>query len=525
MQHYALLLGKFLEHAAKWHPATEIVTGGGTSHPASRIGYAALHDRARRLSGAFARLGLGYGAPVATLAWNSQAHVEAWYAALGIGLVCHTLNPRIGAEPLARMIAAADDRLLIASPDQAALVEQLVALCPGIADVVILDEPGEALPPPQAAGVRIWSQPELLETLGHEVPWGGFDEQATAGLCFTSGTTGAPKGVTYSHRSNYLMTLNLLQADVMSLSARESVLAAVPMFHANGWGLPFAAPAAGAKLVLPGRHADGASLAALIAREEVSFALGVPTVWLGLVEHLDAVGGELPSLKRLLLGGGAVPQALLDRLAERLGVTVQTSWGMTELSPVGTVTPAHAATGNARVSGRPPIGVDLRVTDAEGAPLGRQRGQEGHLQVRGHSVVDRYFGLAESAVDAEGWFDTGDLAVIGDDGNLAITGRSKDLIKSGGEWINPGEIEAIIGALPAVDLVAVIGRAHPKWGERPVLVLAEREDRPISDAELLDALDGRIPRWWMPDAIVRVARMPLAFTGKIDKQKLRSDFG
>ncbi|MEI9927550.1 MAG: AMP-binding protein [Sphingomonas sp.] len=363
----------------------------------------------------------------------------------------------------------------------------------------------------------------MLAERGRPLSWGGFDETAPAGLCFTSGTTGAPKGVTYTHRSNYLHTLHQLQADASALRTRDSVLVAVPMFHANGWGFPFSGPAVGAKLVLPGRHQDGASLARLIDAEAVTVAAGVPTVWLGLADHLDRTGGEVPTLERIMLGGTAVPQALMDRLEQRLGVTVQTSWGMTELSPLGTTTPATARVRRASQSGRPPIGVDLMLTDADGNPLPEQRGHEGRLRVRGASVVERYFGHAEPAVDAEGWFDTGDLAVIDRDGNVSITGRAKDLIKSGGEWINPGEIEAIVGALPEVALAAVIGRAHAKWGERPILVVEPRKGAEIGDAALLDALRPRVAGWWLPDAIVRVDVMPLATTGKIDKARLRAE--
>jgi fatty-acyl-CoA synthase len=344
-------------------------------------------------------------------------------------------------------------------------------------------------------------------------------------LCFTSGTTGAPKGVTYTHRSNYLHTVHQLQADASGLTSRDSLLVAVPMFHANGWGFPFSGPAVGAKLVLPGRYQDGASLVNLINTERVTVAAGVPTVWLGLVEHLDRTGAEVPSLQRLMLGGSSVPQALMDRLEKRLGVTVQTSWGMTELSPLGTTTPATAPVRRAPQSGRPPIGVDLILKDAAGVPLPEQRGHEGRLHARGSSVIERYFGEDQPAVDREGWFDTGDLAVIDAEGNVGITGRTKDLIKSGGEWINPAEIEAIIGALPEVALVAVVGRAHPKWGERPVLIIEPRKGAHISDEALLNALRPRVASWWLPETILRVDSMPLAMTGKIDKQRLRREQG
>ena len=474
------------------------------------------------LSGALIALGVAQGDRIATLAWNSQAHMEIWYAAFGIGVSCHTLNPRLGVEQVADMVRQAGDRLLAISPDQAKAVEALLPLCPSIERVVVLGEPGaEAVALPDCGRVPVATLESLLAEHGNAAEWGGFSELTEAALCFTSGTTGAPKGVPYTHRCNYLVTLNLLQRDVMGINAEDAILAAVPMFHANGWGLPLAAPAAGAKLVFSGHHNDGASLAALIRDEGVTLAVGVPTVWLGLIEHLERTGETLPSLQRVLLGGSGVPQALVDRIEARLGVRVQTSWGMTELSPLGTVTPPGHA-GRASIAGRPPVGVDLRLVDAKGAPLPEQRGIEGHLQVRGSSTVERYFGQAERATDAQGWFGTGDLAVIDTDGNLAITGRAKDLIKSGGEWINPGEIEAIVGDLPGVSLVAVIGRADAKWTERPIVVV---EGEGASDMAIRAALEGRIPRWWMPDAIVRVEAMPLAMTGKIDKQALRSRFG
>jgi fatty-acyl-CoA synthase len=387
----------------------------------------------------------------------------------------------------------------------------------------MLDEPGAEVSLPSWDCVRGWRYGQLLEERGLATTWGGFDENAPAGLCFTSGTTGPPKGVTYTHRSNYLHTIHQLQADVSGLTARDSVLVAVPMFHANGWGFPFAGPAAGAKLVFPGRHQDGPSLENLINAEGVTVAAGVPTIWLGLVDHLDQTGGEVPSLQRIMLGGSPVPQALMDRLEKRLGVVVQTSWGMTELSPIGTVTPATAVVRRSSQSGRPPIGIDLLITDADGVPL--PRGHEGRLGVRGASVVERYFGHDDLAVDSGGWFDTGDLAIIDAEGNLSITGRVKDLIKSGGEWINPAEIEAIVGALPEVALVAVVGRAHPKWGERPILVVEPRKGAHITDEALLEALRTRVASWWLPDAIVRVAAMPLAMTGKIDKMRLRAELG
>ncbi|MBW8304129.1 MAG: AMP-binding protein, partial [Brevundimonas sp.] len=307
--------------------------------------------------------------------------------------------------------------------------------------------------------------------------------------------------------------------------APDPALAAGRMFHPPAGGLPFAAPAAGARLVLPGRALDGASLARLINAESVTVAVGIATLWLGLVEHLDATGGDTPTLDRVIVGGAPMAPALMERIERRLGVSVQTSWGMTELSPLGTCAAPHDPARTAQVSGRPAFGVDLRLTDAEGQPLPEQRGVEGHLRVRGPAVVERYFGDPESATDEQGWFPTGDLARIDVDGDLVITGRAKDLIKSGGEWINPAEIEAVINEHPSVSLAAVIGRPDPKWGERPVLVIQPREMQDATDEEILSPLRGRVAPWWIPDAVIRLEQMPLASTGKIDKMRLRVDYG
>jgi len=520
MQSYALTVDKFLDHAAKWNGAREVVTAG-----AGRIGYAELRERSNRLSGALVHLGLGFGDRVATLAWNTQHHVEIYFAAMGAGFVCHTLNPRLTVDHLAAMINEAEDRVLAIAANLSPVLDQLLPLCPCIEHVLLLDGSNEAAADGWFHPARAWTLEALLETHGGATIWGGFAEESPAGLCYTSGTTGRPKGVLYTHRSNYLHTLRALQADAMALTAADTVLVAVPMFHANGWGLPFQAPAVGAKLVLPGRDADGASLTRLLRDEAVTVAVGVQTVWLGVLDYLDATGGDVPDLKRVIIGGSACPDALIRRMEDRLGARVQTSWGMTELSPMGAIAPPYAEASEAGSSGRPAMGLDLKLTDADGRTLPEQRGAVGHLKVRGASVVDRYFKSDEDVLDAEGYFDTGDLARIDEAGNLTICGRSKDLIKSGGEWINPAEIEDIIGRHPAVGLSAVIGRADAKWGERPVLVVELRQGSSVDEQALLGALRGRVADWWLPDRIVQIETMPLAATGKIDKNRLRADYG
>ncbi|MEI9852403.1 MAG: TonB-dependent receptor [Sphingomonas sp.] len=518
MQPYGLTIDKFLDHAAKWFRDRQIVEADA-GRVRGRIGYGDLRERSNLMSGALATLGMRPGDRVGTLAWNTQHHLEIYYAAMGVGLVCHTLNPRLTVAHLAAMINEAEDRILAVSADLMPILRELAPLCPGIEHVVVMDAPdaGDLAPHP----ARIWAYEALLEAHGAATAWGAFDENAPAGLCYTSGTTGSPKGVVYTHRSNYLHTLRALQAGSVALTGGDVLLLAVPMFHANGWGLPFAAPAAGTKLVLPGRTIDGPSLAQLMRDEGVTVAVGVQTVWLGLVDHLDATGGDLPALRRVLIGGSNCPDALLRRLEDRLGAEVQTSWGMTELSPIGTIAPPGTAA-EARASGRPPMGLDLKLTDAEGNTLAPQRGILGHLKVKGHSVLDRYFRAESDALDGEGYFDTGDLAMIGADGDLTICGRSKDLIKSGGEWINPTEIEAIVGRHPGVRHVAVIGRPDARWGERPVLIVeTQGGDDPRA---LIGLLRGKVADFWIPDQVAEIAAMPLAASGKIDKNRLRADY-
>lgn len=521
MQDWPLTLDKILDHAAKWHPDVEVVTTG-EDHTTDRINYATLRSRALKVSAVLQQRGIVFGQKVATLAWNSREHVEAWYATMGIGAVCHTLNPRLTSEHLVSMINQSGAAILIVSADLQQQAYQIAQAAPKVAHVLVIDGDVSLEHP---TDITVSKLADLVDAAvdNSDVQWGGFDERAASGLCFTSGSTGAPKGVTYTHRACFLHTLRLLQAEVIGLTSADTVLPVVPMFHANAWGLPFAVPAAGAKLVMPGRHLDGASLGDLIRKEGVTVAIGVPTVWIGLCDHLAASGETLPSLKRILVGGAPMPPSLMDRIENELGAKVQTSWGMTELSPVGTVSPPGSPDRRPEVSGRPALGVDFLLKDQDGTPLTSQREQEGRLFVRGPAVIDRYFGQDTPATDENGWFDTGDLAKLEPSGNLLITGRSKDLIKSGGEWINPADIEAIVSTLPQISLAAVIGRPDEKWSERPLLLVELREGQQISDTDLLGSLKDRVASWWIPTEVIRLDTMPLASTGKIDKLKLRRE--
>lgn len=519
LQDYALTLDKMIEHAGKWHPAKLVITATGMQE-CDRIAYRDLETLAKQMSSELAFYGMAKGECVATLAWNSAEHMACWYAIMGAGSVCHTLNPRLAADALASMLRQSRARIIVASADQLPLVGEIMAHGTMLETVIAID--GQADPSVPLAGdarcVRFGDASGSAKS-----HWGELDERQPCGLCFTSGTTGSPKGVTYTHRGNYLHALRQLQAGVSGITEHDVVLPAVPMFHANAWGLPFSCPAAGATLVLPGRNTDGASLAQLIIEHGVTIAAGVPTVWLDLFDHLDREALDVPSLRRVMVGGAPMPAALSERIRRR-GIEVQETWGMTELSPLGTAMPPGKEGSEPGKSGSPALGVDLLLFDHAGEPLADQRGREGRLHVRGPSVVERYFGQAENAT-RDGWFDTGDLATIDDRGLLQITGRTKDLIKSGGEWVNPVEIEGVVGSMPEVGKVAVIARKHNRWGERPVMVVEITEGAEITDEDLLEPLRRKFAKWWVPDAVIRVPQIPIAATGKIDKRQLQDRFG
>jgi len=438
MQAWPLTLDKLIDHAAEWHGGREIVTRS-VEGPIVRTTYAEIRNRAKRLSNALKSLGVGPGDRVATLAWNSARHLETWYAIMGIGAVCHTLNPRLFPDQLCYIIGHAEDKVLFTDLTFLPMLAQYRDRMASVATIVVMTDEAHM---PEGALAGALAYETLVERHGDDCEWGGFDERTAAGLCYTSGTTGNPKGVLYSHRSNFLHTLVTLQHDVMGLSNRDVVLPVVPMFHANAWGLAFSCPAVGCKMVMPGPKLDGASVHELLESEGVTFSAAVPTVWQMLLQHLRATGGRLTSLKRVVIGGSAVPEALVRAFRDEFGIDVTHAWGMTETSPLGTLstpTPEVAALSEEAQlqyklkQGRPPAGIELRLTDDEGAPQPRDGITFGRLKVRGAFVVGAYFkGEGGEILDEDGFFDTGDVATIDPLGYMQIKDRAKDVIKYGG---------------------------------------------------------------------------------------------
>ena len=521
MQDGQLTVDRFLDHAANWHGAREIVSREPDGS-ITRSDYATLHATAKQVSNALAAAGIKRGDRVATMGWNGFRHLAGWYGATGMGAVLHTLNPRLFPEQIAYIANHASDRVLLVDPGCAALVPGLLKAAPTIEKVVYLAD---------TAGEDGIAFDDWIADQPAEFAWGGFDEREACGLCYTSGTTGNPKGVLYSHRSNYLHTMMTLQADAMCLSARDTVLLIVPMYHANAWGVVYSAPAVGAKLVLPGQKMDGASIYQQIEEEGVTFSAAVPTVWQGLLQHLKASGDKFSTLKRVIIGGSAVPESLIRGFQDGYGVEVIQGWGMTETSPLATLSSPTAAdvaesydvqVRRRSMQGRLMCGLELKLTDDAGNRLPHDGKTAGRLKIKGPTITSGYFGGEGGEVlDEEGFFDTGDVSTIDPAGYMQITDRAKDIVKSGGEWISSIEIENIATGHPAVQVAAVIGVAHPKWDERPILLVQAAPGQSCCKEEMLAFLDGKIAKWWMPDDVVLVEAIPLGATGKIDKKLIR----
>jgi len=527
MQNWPMTVDKILDHAKVWHPDREVVSRS-VEGPIVRTTYGQIHDRAKRLSNVLKGLGVQPGDRVATLAWNTARHIEAWYGIMGIGAVCHTLNPRLFAEQLCYIINHAEDKIIFTDLTFVELLGQNWPNAPCVKHIVVLTD-REGMKGVNLPGALCYE--DLLEQASPDCEWGGFDENTAAGLCYTSGTTGNPKGVLYSHRSNFLHTLVTMGRDVMGLAATDVVLPVVPMFHANAWGLALSCPASGAKMVMPGQKLDGASVHELIETEGVTFSAAVPTVWQMLLGHLRETKGQLTTLKRVVIGGSAVPEAIVRGFRDEYGVDVTHAWGMTELSPLGTIAAPTAQIAamddeaqlrSKLKQGRPPLGIEMKLENDAGERLPHDGTTFGRLMVKGPFVAGEYYkGDGGEILDGEGFFDTGDVATIDDQGFMQITDRAKDVIKSGGEWISSIEIENIAMGHPKAANAAVIGAAHPKWDERPVLLVKLRDGVEGTKDEFLAFLDGKIAKWWTPDDVVFVDDIPLGATGKIDKKLIR----
>ena len=529
MQDWPLLCHRILDHAATNHAARPIVTRS-IEGPLHTTTYAEIRARALRLAQRLEKDGIRPGDGVATLAWNTWRHVEAWYGIMGIGAIYHTVNPRLFSDQIAWIINHAEDRLLLADVTFIPLLEKLANKLPTIERYVLLCDAAHM---PQTSLKNAVPYEGWIGEVDGDFSWKTFDENTAAGMCYTSGTTGNPKGVLYSHRSNVLHGVMANMADMKGYSSRDVVMPVVPMFHANCWAMMYAAPIAGASLILPGCKLDGASVFELLDRYKVTCTAAVPTVWLMLLQHLEATGSKLPHLKKVVIGGSACPRAMAKTFQDVYGVEVIHAWGMTEMSPLGTCCtfkPEYASLeGEARLDiqqkqGQTPFMVEMKITDDTGRWLPWDGKIFGRLKVRGPCVARAYYKEENDVLDEEGFFDTGDVSTIDRYGYMQVTDRAKDVIKSGGEWISSIDLENLAIGHPKVAEAAVIGVKHPKWDERPLLVIVLKKDQSATKDEILKFMRGKIAKWWMPDEVVFVDEIPHTATDKIQKTVLRERF-
>ncbi|MHA6912660.1 3-(methylthio)propionyl-CoA ligase [Ralstonia pseudosolanacearum] len=527
-----LLISTIIEHAARNYGSTEVVSrrvegDGDDGSDLHRTTYAAVRDRAKQLANALAALGVQPGERIGTLAWNGYRHLEIYYGVSGSGAVCHTINPRLFPDQVAYIVNHADDQYVFFDLTFVPLVEGLAPHCPNVKGWVAMTDRAHM----PASSVPMLCYEDLLAAQRADYTWPLFDENTASSLCYTSGTTGNPKGALYSHRSTVLHSYGAALPDALGCSAQDVILPVVPMFHVNAWGLPYSVPLVGAKLVLPGPKLDGASLYELFEQEQVSFSAGVPTVWLGLLQHVQSKGLKFSSFRRTVIGGSACPPAMI-RTLNALGVEVIHAWGMTEMSPLGTTCklmskhnglPSEARQQVLERQGRAIYGVEMKIVDGNGHELPWDGKAFGDLHVRGPWTIASYYRNGQSPL-IDGWFPTGDVANIDPDGYMQITDRSKDVIKSGGEWISSIDVENVAAAHPAVHMAACIACRHPKWDERPLLVVMKKPGAELTRDEMLRYFEGKVAKWWIPDDVVFVTEIPLTATGKMQKLKLREQF-
>jgi len=530
MQDWPLLLHCVIDHAANFHGERKIITRS-VEGPIHTTNYREVRARALKVSQRLQKDGIKLGDRVATLAWNTWRHLETWYGITGIGAIYHTVNPRLFPEQICWIVNHAEDRMMFVDLTFLPILEKHAEGLKTIERYVILTDRAHM---PQTNLKNAVAYEDWIAEVDGDFKWVEFDENTAAGMCYTSGTTGNPKGVVYSHRSDVLHSMMALAPDTMNCSSRDVVLPVVPMFHANCWGLALTAPMVGATMVMPGAKMDGASIYELLSTYKVSFTAAVPTVWLMLLQDLEKTGQKLPYLKRVVIGGSACPRAMTKTFQDIYDVDVIHAWGMTEMSPLGSLCslkPEYAELeGEARLDmqmkqGHPPFGVEMKITDDHGRDLPWDGKTFGRLKVRGPAVAKSYFkGEGGEAFDDDGWFDTGDVATMDKYGYMQITDRSKDVIKSGGEWISSIDLENLAVGHPKVAEAAVIGVSHPKWDERPLLVIVLKKGEIATKDEIFGFMQGKIAKWWIPDDVVFVDEIPHTATGKIQKMVLRERF-
>jgi fatty-acyl-CoA synthase len=532
MMQQPLLVASLLMHAERHHGGREIVSRRveGDIH---RYRYQDLAQRARRMANALKSLVVEPGERVGTLAWNGYRHMELYFAVSGSGAVLHTLNPRLHADQLVYIIEHAQDRVVFFDLTFLPLIESVAARVTSPKFFVAMTDRAH-MPRNHGLGSRLLCYEDLIEGHSADFDWPLLDENSASSLCYTSGTTGNPKGVLYSHRSTLLHTYAAALPDSLNCSARDAILPVVPMFHVNAWGLPYIACMVGAKLVFPGPALDGKSLYELIEQEQVTLSAGVPTVWQGLLAHVESVEGSFSSMRRTIIGGAPCPTAMTTAFQKGHHVDVMHAWGMTELSPLGTVCsfkahqlvlPEAQRYALQAKQGRSVFGIDMKIVDAAGKELPWDGNAAGDLLVRGHWVTCEYFGGDYASPLHDGWFPTGDVAKIDPDGFMQIVDRSKDVIKSGGEWISSADIENVACLHPEVATAVCIAARHPKWDERPLLLIVKKPGSTLEANELLKFFDGRVAKWWTPDAVLFVDAVPLGATGKVLKNQLRDQYG
>lgn len=530
MMNFPLTIQSLVDHAARYHSQTRIVsvetTGGVEETSWGQVG-----ANAHRLGDALTQLGLEPNARCATIAWNNRRHLEIYFGVSGAGLVCHTINPRLFPEQLVYIINHAEDRVLFIDRTFVPLIKAIRDKIPDVAHIVLMEGRDDELAG-EIEGLQFYD--ELIATGSPDFEWPEFDEMTASSLCYTSGTTGHPKGVLYSHRSTVLHAFASNTQDCIGFSARDVVMPVVPMFHVNAWGTPYACAQVGASMVLPGPGLDGPSLVGLIDTSNVTIALGVPTIWQGLLGAAAQSGSELTSLTRTVVGGSACPPSMIATFRDTYGVEFIHAWGMTEMSPLGTSNqplakhldlPLDEQYKLRENQGRPPWGVEMKIVDDEGQELPNDGEAQGDLLVRGPWVLSNYFRKSIEGTLTDGWFDTGDVATLNADGYLSIKDRSKDIIKSGGEWISSVDLENIALGHEKLADAAVIGARHEKWDERPVLIVVAAEGQSPSEAEVLSIFDGQIAKWQVPDKVVFTDVLPRNATGKVLKRNLRDTFG